>query len=51
LEQQGEHESGRKIDVDLNANEKGKGIEKQDMTLRHEGREGETHRSGDLNEW
>jgi hypothetical protein len=37
LEQQREHELGRKIDVDLNANRKGQGIGKQDMTLRHEG--------------
>ncbi|KAJ7915438.1 hypothetical protein B0H13DRAFT_1872096 [Mycena leptocephala] len=37
LEQQGEHESGWKIDVELNANRKGQGIGKQDMTLRHEG--------------
>ncbi|KAJ7821052.1 hypothetical protein B0H13DRAFT_1921001 [Mycena leptocephala] len=41
LEQQGEHESGWKIDVDLNANRKGQGIGKQDMTLRHEGTEAE----------
>ncbi|KAJ7864923.1 hypothetical protein B0H13DRAFT_1898879 [Mycena leptocephala] len=50
LEQQGEHDSGKKIDVDLNGNGKGQGIGKQDMMLRHEGREGETQRSGDLNE-
>ncbi|KAJ7842492.1 hypothetical protein B0H13DRAFT_1909797 [Mycena leptocephala] len=50
LEQQGEHESGRKIDVDLNANRKGQDIGKQDMTLGHEGREAEAHRSGNSNE-
>ncbi len=41
MEQQREHELGRKIDVDLNATRKGQGIGKQDMMLRHEGTEAE----------
>jgi hypothetical protein len=47
----GEHESGRKIDRDLNANRKGQGIGKQNMMLRHEGTKAERMRRTGAGTW